>query len=116
MDHYHIWCGLKDGVRDTEFADAAQAYFDHLKAEGLIAGYRITRRKLGLGPAHLPEWHLVIETDGLAQLDQAFSHVSSRADPVESFHHAVNSLVTDPFFALYRDFPDPRRVRGDEKF
>ncbi|MDA0341986.1 MAG: hypothetical protein O3B74_10365 [Proteobacteria bacterium] len=116
MDHYHIWCGLKDGVRDSEFADAAHAYLTHLKDEGLIAGYKITRRKLGLGPAHLPEFHLVVETEGLAQLDEAFGHVSSRADPVESFHHAVNSLVKDPFFALYRDFPDPGRERGEERF
>jgi hypothetical protein len=35
---------------------------------------------------------------------------------VESFHHAVNSLATDVFFALYRDFPDPVRQRGEEKF
>jgi hypothetical protein len=42
--------------------------------------------------------------------------VSTRADPVESFHHAVNSKVQDIFFALYRDFPDPQRVRGQEKF
>jgi hypothetical protein len=33
--------------------------------------------------------------------------VSSRADPVESFHQAVNSKVRDIFFAPYRDFPDP---------
>ena len=116
MDHYHIWCGLKDGVRDTDFADAAHAYFAHLKTKKLISGYRITRRKLGLGPAQLPEWHLVVETDGLAQLDEAFSHVSSRADPVEGFHHAVNSLVDDVFFALYRDFPDKSRERGQERF
>jgi hypothetical protein len=116
MDHYHIWCGLKAGVRDTEFSDAAHGYFAHLKAEGLIAGYRITRRKLGLGPAQLPEWNLIIETEGLAQLDEAFSHVSSRAEPVEGFHHAVNSLVDDVFFALYRDFPDKSRERGQERF
>jgi hypothetical protein len=102
MDHYHIWCGLKDGVRDTDFADAAHAYLAHLKTEKLISGYRITRRKLGLGPAQLPEWHLVVETDGLAQLDEAFSHVSSRADPVEGFHHAVNSLVDNIFLAPRR--------------
>lgn len=34
----------------------------------------------------------------------------------ESFHHAVNSKVEDVFFALYRDFPDDNRVRGEEKF
>jgi hypothetical protein len=49
-------------------------------------------------------------------LDAAFARVSTRADPVESFHHAVNSKVQDIFFALYRDFPDPQRVRGQEKF
>ena len=41
---------------------------------------------------------------------------NSRSEPVEGFHHAVNSLVTDVFFALYRDFPDPVRQRGEEKF
>ena len=55
MDHYHIWASLKPGTRDTDFSDAAHTYFEHLKADGLIAGYRITRRKLGLGPPHLPE-------------------------------------------------------------
>jgi hypothetical protein len=116
MDHYHIWASLKPGTRDTDFSDAAHGYFEHLKADGLIAGYRITRRKLGLGPPQLPEWHLVIETEGLAQLDAAFSHVSSRSDPIEGFHHAVNSLVEEVFFALYRDFPDPTRARGEERF
>jgi hypothetical protein len=116
MDYYHIWCALKSGVRDTDFSDAAHGYFAHLQSENLIAGYRITRRKLGLGPAHLPEWHLVIETDGLAQLDAAFSRVSSRDDPVEGFHHAVNALVDEVFFALYRDFPDAGRQRGEERF
>ena len=46
----------------------------------------------------------------------AFDNVSSRADPVESLHHVVNSKVQDIFFALYRDFPDETRVRGQEKF
>jgi hypothetical protein len=42
--------------------------------------------------------------------------VAARADPTESFHHAVNSLVRDTIFALYRDFPDSVRQRGQEKF
>ena len=48
--------------------------------------------------------------------DEAFGRVSSRAEPVESFHHSVNSKVQDIFFALYRDFPDANRVAGQEKF
>lgn len=116
MNVYHIWCSLKEGVSDTEFADAVRAYFEHLKDERLIAGYRITRRQLGLGPKEFPEFHMMLDFEDLAQVDQVFDHVSSRAEPVESFHHGVNSLVRDPIFALYRDFPDAGRVRGQEKF
>ena len=116
MDLYHIWCNLKDGVRDTDFVERATAYLEHLKSEDLIAGYRITRRKLGLGPPQLREFHLMLEVEDMAQLDRAFNHVAARDEPVESFHHAVNSLASDVFFALYRDVPDPVRARGQEKF
>lgn len=116
MDHYHVWCNLKDGVRDLDFAERVHAYLGHLKDAALIAGYRLSRRKLGLGPASLPEFHIVIEVEDLAQLDRAFGRVAARTDPVEGLHHAVNSLVTDARFALYRDFPDAVRERGEEKF
>jgi hypothetical protein len=116
MNVYHVWCSLKDDVGDLEFAAAVRSYLENLKGAGLLTGYRLTRRKLGLGPPQLPEWHITLDFDDLVQLDNAFNRVSSRADPVESFHHAVNSKVKDVFFALYRDFPDPVRVTGQEKF
>ena len=116
MDIYHIWCNLKDGVTDSEFVDRARSYLSYLEKNEMIAGFRVTRRKLGLGPSHLAEFHLMLEVRDLAQLDKAFGHVASRRDPVESLHHAVNSLVCDVSFALYRDFPDPVRHRGDERF
>ncbi len=75
-----------------------------------------TRRKLGLGPDHLPEFHIMLDFENLSHLDAAFHHVSTRSNPVESFHQAVNAKVKDLIFALYRDFPDPGRVRGQEKF
>lgn len=116
MDIYHTWCNLKPGVKDLEFVERARAYFDHLKAEGLLAGYRITRRKLGLSGAGLPEFHLMLEFEGLAQLDEVFARVAARSEPIESLHHGVNSRVTDATFALYRDFPDPVRETGQELF
>ena len=78
--------------------------------------YRITRRKLGLGSLDLPEFHIQLEFRDLAQLDQAFSNVAARRDPIEELHHAVNSQVREVRFALYRDFPDSVRERGDERF
>lgn len=114
MDIYHIWCDLKPGIRDTDFTDAAKTYLDTLANEGYLASFRITRRKLGLGgPA---EFHLMLEFENLDKLDNAFRQVASRSDPVEDFHFAVNSKVTDVSFALYRDFPDEFRERGHEKF
>ena len=116
MDVYHIWFNLKPGVRDLDFVASARAYLDLLKEGGHLVGYRVTRCKIGLAPPQLREWHITIDFENLTQIDAAFGQVSSRADPVESFHHAVNSKVQDAFFALYRDFPDPGRVTGQEKF
>lgn len=116
MDVYHAWCDLQPGVSDLAFAGAVRAYMEHLKGRELIAGWRLTRRKLGLGAPGLGEFHIEIETRDLAQIDAAFSLVATRAGTVEGLHHDVNSLVRNVVFALYRDFPDPQRKHGEELF
>ncbi|WOF75002.1 hypothetical protein QMT40_002664 [Parvibaculaceae bacterium PLY_AMNH_Bact1] len=116
MDIYHGWCDLKDGASDIDFAEAFTTYMEKLKSDGFIEGYRLTRRKLGLGGEGLGEFHFMIEVEGLAQLDEAFGLVASRAAPIEGPHFAVNSLIRNVRFALYRDFPDAGRVQGEELF
>ena len=116
MDLYHIWCNLVPGTSDVAFCEAVDRYLGALRGEGRIAGHRITRRKLGLGPRELGEFHIAIEVEDLAQLDRAFQTVSSRSGPIEALHHAVNQHACDVTFALYRDFPDPGRRRGGELF
>ena len=116
MNVYHVWCDLKPGVKDIAFSEKASAYLDHLKTDDLIEGWRLMRRKLGLGPSHFGEFHVMILVRDMAQLDRAFEHAASRKEPVEGFHFAVNSLVTNATFALYRDFPDSVRQLGEEKF
>lgn len=116
MDTYHVWCDLREGVSDLTFAQAVAAWMEHLVAERCIHSWRLTRRKLGLGPSDLGEFHLAIDVRDLAQLDQAFHAASSRAQPAEGLHHAVNSLVRSARFALYRDFPDGQRRHGEELF
>lgn len=115
MDVYQIWVDLAPGVRDHQFVDAMNGYMGALKAEGKIESWRLLRAKLGLSSG-LAEFQIIIETRDLAQLDEAFKHVSARAEPIESRHHGVNSLVTNFRAALYRDFPDAQRVRGQENF
>lgn len=116
MDIYHIWCDLQSGISDTAFCQALEDYLAPLKSKNELHTYRITRRKLGLGIEGLGEFHIQLEFNNLAQLDAAFTHVSSRKDPIESFHHQVNSKVKNLKFSLYRDFPDEHRVTGEEKF
>jgi hypothetical protein len=116
MDIYNAWFDLKPGVSDMEFSDRLIAYMDSLKNDGLMQGWRLMRCKLGLSAAPVGEFHLMMEFTGMAQLDQAFGRVGSRREPVESVHFGVNSLVQNVQFALYRDFPDSVRHRGEEKF
>jgi hypothetical protein len=111
---YEISVDLRAGVRDLDFVAALEAYLGALQGDGRIESWRLLRRKLGLGSGQ--EFKLLIEIRDLAQLDAAFQIVSSRDEPVEAVHHGVNSLVTNFQASLYRDFPDPQRVRGHERF
>ena len=107
---------LKPGVRDTQFVAALDSYLGALKSGGKIEGWRLLRRKLGLGMPGLGEFQILIETRDLAQLEAAFTAASSRDEPVEGAHHGVNSLVQNFQAALYRDYPDPHRKHGEERF
>jgi hypothetical protein len=116
MDLYNGWFDLKPGVSDLDFCEKVTMYMGHLKDGGLIEGWRLTRRKLGLGIAELGEFHIAIEVKDLRQLEAAFERVGARREPTEGFHFGVNALVTNARFALYRDFPDEFRHRGEERF
>lgn len=116
MDIYHAWCDLKPGVSDITFSEQVAAYMGHLKTAEVIETWRLMRRKLGLGAPGLGEFHLMIEVKDLAQLEVAFRRVAGRAEPIEGLHFGVNSLVQNAVFALYRDFPDSFRMRGEERF
>jgi hypothetical protein len=114
VDVYELSVDLAPGVRDREFVEALDRYLGALRDDGRIEGWRLLRSKLGLGAPS--EFKVLIETRDLAQLDAAFAVVAARADPIEGLHHGVNSLVTNFRAALWRDFPDPHRVTGHERF
>ena len=116
MDIYDVWCDLKPGIADLAFSKAVAGYMGHLKDQGLIEGWRLMRRKLGLGAPGLGEFHPMIEVRDLAQLEMAFQRVAGRREPVEGIHFGVSALVQNAVFALYRDFPDPVRHQGEGLF
>jgi hypothetical protein len=113
MNHYEIWCNLKDSRRDLEFAAAVGTYLGFLQRDSRIESWRLTRRKLGFGPEELGEFHITISARDLAQLDHAFDLVATRSGEIERLHAPVYSMITDFRSALYRDFPDPQRQPAD---
>lgn len=110
MNYYEIWVNLKDSREDLTFVKAVDAYLGHLKSQGKVHSWKLTRRKFGFGPDGLGEFHISIAFDTLEQMDGAFGIVATRAGEIERLHHPVYSMVTDFKSALYRDFPDPQRV------
>jgi len=106
MNYYHIWCDLLDTPKAHEFCTAVDEYLGHLKEQKLVEGHKITRRKLGFGPPEIGEFHIIIETTDLAQLEQNFQAVAKHAPPIAKLHGNVYSRVKNFRSALYRDFPD----------
>jgi hypothetical protein len=106
MNYYHMWFDLIDTRKDIEFSKAVDAYLGHLKSQGRIEGWKLTRRKFGFGPEAIGEFHCSVWTKDLAQLDQAFSLVATRAGEVERLHHPVYSAMTKQYlerFGRWRD-------------
>ena len=107
-DIYHIWADKKKGISDIDFAKNMRKFLQHLVDEGKMNSFRITRMKLGFRSIQdLPEWHMIMEFDNMAQLDKAFDRVVPRKGELEKEHISFNKFVEDNIqHALYRDWPD----------
>jgi len=107
-DIYHIWADKKKGISDIDFANNMRKFLQHLVDEGKMNSFRVTRCKLGFRSIQdLPEWHMMMEFDNMAQLDKAFERVIPRKGELEKEHISFNKFVEDNIqHALYRDWPD----------
>ena len=107
-DLYHIWADKKKGISDLDFANNMRKFLQHLVDEGKMNSFRVTRCKLGFRSIQdLPEWHMMMEFDNMAQLDKAFERVVPRKGELEKEHISFNKFVEDNIqHALYRDWPD----------
>ena len=107
-DIYHIWADKKKSISDIDFANNMRKFLQHLVDEGKMNSFRITRMKLGFRSIQdLPEWHMMMEFDNMAQLEKAFDRVVPRKGQLEKEHISFNKFVEDNIqHALYRDWPD----------
>lgn len=108
MDIYHIWANKEGDISDIDWVNNLKSFLDHLVSEGKMIDYRITRCKMGFRSiADMPEWHIMMEFTGMAQLDEAFKRVAPLEGELESKHKSFNQFVANDIqHALYRDWPD----------
>ncbi len=106
MNLYNIWFDLKPETEEADFASSLARFLNHMREQNTISSWRMSRCKLGFRPNELPEFHVIIETKNLEQLDRAFQLAISNQNETDRLHFDVNSKVTNLKFALYRDWPD----------
>jgi hypothetical protein len=55
----------------------------------------------------MPEWHIMMEFNNMAQMDEAFKRVAPLEGELEAKHKSFNQFVSGNIqHALFRDWPD----------
>ena len=108
MDIYHIWADKSGDISDSAWVKNMKTFLDHLKTEGKMESYRVTRCKMGFRSIQdMPEWHIMMEFVDMAQMDNAFKRVAPLEGELEDKHKSFNQFVSgDIQHALFRDWPD----------
>lgn len=110
MNLYSCQIDLKHDAKALAFAKAVDDWMSFLKGQGVIADWRLMRRKLNLTGGGYRDFLLQIEVEDLSQLDRAFRLSGRKDEHIETLYRAVNALVGQADFGLYRPFPDPERA------
>ena len=108
MDIYHIWADKEGDISDLKWVNNMKSFLQHLVDEGKMHSYRITRCKMGFRSIeNLPEWHIMMEFTGMAQLESAFQRVAPLEGELEDKHKSFNQFVGGNIqHAYFRDWPD----------
>jgi hypothetical protein len=108
MDIYHIWADKAGDISDSAWVMNMSSFLQHLVDENKMVSYRITRCKMGFRSIQdLPEWHIMMEFQNMAQMDDAFRRVAPLEGELEVKHRSFNQFVSGNIqHALYRDWPD----------
>ena len=109
MNLYHCMVELKDPDRSLEFAAAASTWFDYLSEKKMITSWRILRRKFGLASGHHTDFLLEIEVENMAELERAFSELSTLDDDAYQKYTRFHDKIAEMKTGLYRPYPDPQQ-------
>ena len=107
MNLYHCMITLKSDAKALAFASAAEHWLNGLQGRGLINGWQLFRRKLGLASGHHSDVILLIDVEDMAQLETAFQTLANDAIDTDQRHFAlVHEMIAEVDIGLYRPYPD----------
>lgn len=109
MNLYHCMIELKHGTRAMAFAAAAEAWMEHLRAQGMIRSWRLLRRKLGLASGAHSDLLLEVEVENLASLDEMFRLLAQSGDEAARRYDQLHQMIARAEVDLYRPYPDPEQ-------
>jgi hypothetical protein len=89
MDIYHIWADKEGDISDLDWVTNMKKFLDHLVSEDKMVSYRITRCKMGFRSMDIPEWHIMMEFNDMAQLESAFKRVAPLKGDLEDKHRSL---------------------------
>ena len=107
MNLYHCMIELRPEARALAFSQACAHWMGHLQAQGLIAGWRLMRRKFGLASGAHTDFLLEIEISDLSTLDAAFSALATADDEATRRYDLMHGMIARAEVGLYRPYPDP---------
>ena len=107
MNLYHCMITLKSDAKALAFASAVDHWLGGLAEQGLIGGWTLYRRKLGLASSDHSDVLLMIEVEDMAQLENAFQKLSEGATDIDQRHYElVHDMIAEVQVGLYRPYPD----------
>jgi len=109
MNLYHCMIELKSDAKALALAGALEQWMGELRGAGLIDGWRLLRRKLGLASGPHSEFLLEIEVADLGGLEAAFRAVGAFTDAEHRHYDLLHGMIGSVEMGLYRPFPDPER-------
>jgi hypothetical protein len=106
MNLYHCMIELRSGAKALPFASAADQWLSGLRDKGVIAEWRLFRRKFGLGSSTHTDFILEIEVEDMGQLDEAFRVLSASDDDDTQQYELLHQMIESVDIGLYRPYPD----------
>jgi len=107
MHIVHCLIELHNDARALAFAAAAEQWLSHLQDRGLIAGWRLMRRTLGLAAGAHTDFILEITLKDFAALDDIFTRLAAADDESVRRSDLMHQQIARADSGLYRSFPDP---------